>query len=110
MGISSQTLIKEKNLLQKSFDDLSGKIQAFEKETQILRNNLNAVHGALQQVNKLIAADDNFDKVITNGTSELPSDKPFPNSKAAKALEIKQKEEAKLLNEGDKWKKISMIF
>lgn len=102
MGISSQTLIKEKNLLQKSFDDLNGKIQAFEKETQILRNNLNAVHGALQQVNKLIAADKNFDIIIKNGTSELPDDKPFPNSKAAKALEIKEKEEAKLLNEGDK--------
>jgi hypothetical protein len=34
----------------------------------------------------------------------------LPNTKAAKALEIKQKEEAKLLNEGDKWKKISTIF
>ena len=96
MGISSQTLIREKNLLQKSFDDLSGKIQAFEKETQILRNNLNAVHGALQQVNKLIASDVNFDKTTKKLTDELPADV------GAGQLEIKEKEPAKLLNEGDK--------
>jgi len=96
MGISSQTLIKEKNLLQKSFDDLSGKIQAFEKETQILRNNLNAVHGALQQVNKLIASDNNFDKTTKKLTDELPDDLPKDQ------LEIKEKEPAKLLNESEK--------
>ena len=96
MGISSQTLIKEKNLLQKTFDDLSGKIQSFEKETQVLRNNLNAVHGALQQVNKLIASDNNFDKQAKKITDNLPAD--LPKSE----LEIKEKEQAKLLNESEK--------
>ena len=32
----------------------------------------------------------------------MPADGPAPNTKASKALEIKQKEEAQLLNEGDK--------
>ena len=101
MGISSQTLIKEKNLLQKTFDDLSGKIQSFEKEAQVLRNNLNAVHGALQQVNKLIASDDNFDKTKNDLSSNLPADEA-DEAKVSKALEIKQKEEAQLLKEGEK--------
>ena len=93
MGVSSQTLIKEKNLLSKTFKELSDKIAETEKQMQVWKNNLNAVGGAIQQ-------DDNFDQIIKNG--EMPADQPLPNTKASKALEIKQKEAAQLLNEGDK--------
>lgn len=98
MGVSSQTLIKEKNLLQATFKELNDKIVAHEKQVQVWRNNLNAVHGALQQVDKLIKQDDNFAKdEILQGT--LPDDTQ-PAKKVD--LDIKQKEDAQLLNEGDK--------
>ena len=42
------------------------------------------------------------DQLIKNGEFKMPADGPAPNTKASKALEIKQKEEAQLLNEGDK--------
>ena len=100
MGVSSQTLIKEKNLLTKTFKELSDKIAETEKQMHVWRNNLNAVGGAIQQVDKFIKQDDNFDQIIKNG--KMPADQPLPNTKASKALEIKQKEEAQLLNEGDK--------
>ena len=102
MGVSSQTLIKEKNLLSKTFKELSDKIAETEKQMQVWKNNLNAVGGAIQQVDKFIKQDDNFDQLIKNGEFKMPADQPLPNTKASKALEIKQKEEAQLLNEGDK--------
>lgn len=106
MGVSSQTLIKEKNLLQATFKELNDKIVAHEKQVQVWRNNLNAVHGALQQVDKLIKADDNFGKDdVLQG--RLPDDHPHPENVN---LEIKQKEEAQLLNEGEKWKKIGIVL
>ena len=51
-----------------------------------MRNNLNAIHGALQQVNKMIAVDAQYYKEPEKDSS----------------LEIKEKEKAKLLNEGEK--------
>lgn len=86
MGISTKQLQAEKTLLQKSFDDLNVKIQTIDKEVQVMRNNLNAIHGALQQVNKMIAVDAQYYKEPEKDSS----------------LEIKEKEKAKLLNEGEK--------
>jgi len=94
MGISTKQLQAEKTFLQKSFDDLNVKIQTIDKEVQVMRNNLNAIHGALQQVNKMIAVDAQHNKEPEKDSS----------------LEIKEKEKAKLLNEGEKWKKISTVF
>jgi len=94
MGISTKQLHAEKTSLQKSFDELNVKIQTIDKEVQIMRNNLNAIHGALQQVNKMIEVDARYNKQPEKDSS----------------LEIKEKEQAKLLNEGEKWKKISTIF
>ena len=122
MGVSTQDLMKEKYVLNKSFNDLNTKIQTIEKELGTMRNNLNALNGAIQIVDKMIAQDENFDpktgqfKVSSNGT--LPADGNFAKEKidndnvkkVQKQLEIKEKEEAELLNEGDKWKKISTVF
>ena len=102
MGISRKVLVDERSTLKKTFDDLQSKINLIDKESTALKNNLNAVGGAIQQVDKFIKQDDNFDQLIKNGEFKMPADGPAPNTKASKALEIKQKEEAQLLNEGDK--------
>ena len=87
MGISIKQLEEERVVLAKTFDDLNIKIQQVEGETQKMRNNLNAVHGALQQMDKLIK----MERVLgTDGPAKQAS------------LEIEEKEEAKLLNESDK--------
>ena len=57
MGISLKQLEEEKAALQFTFDQLNMKIKKIEGETQTMRNNLNAVHGALQQMDKLIRQD-----------------------------------------------------
>ena len=42
-------------LLTKEFQDLEGKVKAVEVDLLQMRANLNALNGALQQVNKLMA-------------------------------------------------------
>jgi len=54
MNINIDTLIEEKTLLQKDFDELSKKIRQVELEVNQMKNNLNALNGAIQQTNKLI--------------------------------------------------------
>mgnify|MGYP002826469677 CR=1 FL=1 len=100
MGISTKQLEDEKAVLQKTFDELNLKIRTVENETQKMRNNLNAVHGAMQEIDKLIK----IDMVHGNGEGK---DGFTPNEAS---LEIKQKEEARLLNEGEKWKKIGIVL
>ena len=92
MGISTKQLQIEKASLQKTFDDLNVKIQTIDKEVQVMRNNLNAIHGALQQVNKMIAVDAQYGKELESTNSD---------SKGS-SLEVKEKEPAKLLNESEK--------
>ena len=55
MTISVDTLIEEKTLLQKDFDQLNQKIKQVEIEMIQMKANLNALNGAIQQTNKLIA-------------------------------------------------------
>ena len=93
MGITTQTLMKERFVLQKSFNEMNSKIQSVEKEIAQMKNNLNAVHGALQQVERMIKFD--AEQGRDDGThAKEPDDKP--------TLDIKPKEEAQLLNENDK--------
>ena len=54
MAIDEQTLNTERLLLKKEFDTLSDKIRQFELDLGQLRGNLNALHGAIQQTDKLI--------------------------------------------------------
>jgi len=121
MGVSTQDLMKEKYILNKSFNDLNTKIQAVEKELGTMRNNLNALNGAIQIVDKMIAQDENFDKntgkLINSPDGKLPANNNFSKEridqeqvkKTQKELEINSSEKT-LLNEGEKWKKISTIF
>ena len=54
MNIDEQTLNSERLLLKKDFDNLSDKIKQFELDLGQMRGNLNALHGAIQQTDKLI--------------------------------------------------------
>ena len=54
MTIDEQTLSTERLLLKKDFDILSDKIRQFELDLGQMRGNLNALHGAIQQTDKLI--------------------------------------------------------
>ena len=54
MTISVDTLIEERTLLQKDFDQLSKKMKQVEIEMIQMKANLNALNGAIQQTNKLI--------------------------------------------------------
>ena len=54
MVIELKTLNDERDTLKKDFDGLSQKIAQTEKDLGLMRNNLNAVYGAIQQVDKLI--------------------------------------------------------
>ena len=87
MGISTKTLQDERTTLKKTFDEIQSKLQMIEKETTAYRNNLNAVGGAIQEIDKLIALDQK------NG-AEIAA--------AKGSLDITEKEKPKLLNEGEK--------
>jgi hypothetical protein len=54
MSIDEKTLLEERLLLKKDFDTLSDKIRQFELDLGQMRGNLNALHGAIQQTDKLI--------------------------------------------------------
>jgi len=54
MSIDLKILTEETTKLKKDFDDLTGKISTIEKEMITMKNNLNAIYGAIQQTDKLI--------------------------------------------------------
>ena len=54
MGLPLKVLQEERVKLKKEFDDLSQKIATIDKEVVTMRNNLNAIYGALQQTDKFI--------------------------------------------------------
>ena len=54
MTISIEQLNEEKALLQADFDKLNSKINKITNDLAEMKANLNAVNGAIQQVNKLI--------------------------------------------------------
>ena len=55
MSLTFDDLVEEKTLLQKDFTDLEKNVKKVEIELLQMRANLNAVHGAIQQVNKMMA-------------------------------------------------------
>ena len=54
MNIDEKTLLAEKELLTKDFNSISEKIKQYEVELNNMRNNLNAIYGAIQQTDKLL--------------------------------------------------------
>ena len=55
MSLSFEDLVEEKSLLQKDFTELEKNVKNVEVELLQMRANLNALNGAIQQVNKLMA-------------------------------------------------------
>ena len=89
MGISRKVLVDERSTLKKTFDDLQGKINLIDKESTALRNNLNAVGGAIQQIDKLL-------HISAESGKDLP-----PEEKDKTTLDITQSQK-QLLKEGEK--------
>lgn len=54
MSIDDKTLLSEREVLKKDFDTLSERIKQVEKDLGTMKGNLNAVYGAIQQIDKLI--------------------------------------------------------
>tara|TARA_Y100001937_G_scaffold85823_1_gene116078 strand:+ start:288 stop:566 length:279 start_codon:yes stop_codon:yes gene_type:complete len=92
MGVSKKQLMNEKTTLKKTFDEIQSKLQVISKEQEQYKNNLNAVGGALQQVEKLLS--------MNHANWEL--EQKGIDIDTGKKLEIKEKEKPSLLNEGEK--------
>ena len=57
MAIDEKILQQERKQLKTDFDTLSSKVTQVEKDLGGMKSNLNAVYGAIQQVDKLIELD-----------------------------------------------------
>ena len=57
MAIDEKILQQERKQLKTDFDTLSSKVSQVEKDLGGMKSNLNAVYGAIQQVDKLIELD-----------------------------------------------------
>jgi uncharacterized coiled-coil DUF342 family protein len=68
MNIDEQTLQSERDTLKNDFDTLSQRIAQVEKDLGQMKSNLNAIYGAIQQVDKLL----NLSK---SGDKQLPPEK-----------------------------------
>ena len=77
MTIDIDTLKNEREVLKKDFDALSARINQTEKDLTTMKGNLNAVYGAIQQVDKFIKFDnDSEDKqLLTEKKKSMPADK-----------------------------------
>ena len=54
MAIDEKTLLEERKVLEEDFNALNDRIKQVEKDLSTMKSNLNAVYGAIQQVDKLL--------------------------------------------------------
>ncbi len=54
MVIDEKTLLDERKVLEDDFNTLNDRIKQVEKDLGTMKSNLNAVYGAVQQVDKLL--------------------------------------------------------
>ena len=69
MAIQTSDLVSQRDLLAKDFDALSERIKKVDVELSQMKGNLNAVHGAIQQIDKLISISEK------DGKDEMPKEK-----------------------------------
>ena len=62
MMIDEQTLKDERKVLEEDFNTMSNRIKQVEKDLGQMRSNLNALYGAIQQVDRLLAKINPTDK------------------------------------------------
>ena len=79
MAIELSTLQTERDTLQKDFDTLSARIKQVDADLITMKSNLNAIYGAIQQTDKLIAKDSG----TTSEKQLLTEKKPMPAEKQA---------------------------
>jgi len=77
MAIDEKTLLEERKVLEEDFNNTKDRIVQVEKDLGNMKSNLNAVYGAIQQIDKLRAK-------LSEGKDEK---KPMPAEKE-KALNI----------------------
>ena len=78
MAIELKELQSERDILQKDFDNLSGRIKQVDTDLITMKSNLNAIYGAIQQVDKLIAKDSGTTsekQLLTEKDKVMPADK-----------------------------------
>ena len=78
MAIELSTLQTERDTLQKDFDNLSGRIKQVDADLITMKSNLNAIYGAIQQVDKLIAKDSEEQsekQLLTEKDKVMPAEK-----------------------------------
>jgi len=68
--IDEKTLLEERKVLEQDFNTTKDKIVQVEKDLGSMKSNLNAVYGAIQQVDKLLALSKK-----TGDKKEMPADK-----------------------------------
>jgi|TARA_E500000318_G_C3494709_1_gene185880 septal ring factor EnvC (AmiA/AmiB activator) len=67
MSINTTDLQNERDVLVKDFEALKDRIKQVDAELIQMKSNLNAVHGAIQQVDKLIK--------MSEETTKMPEEK-----------------------------------
>ena len=78
MAIEISTWKTEREVLQKDFDNLSGRIKQVDADLITMKSNLNAIYGAIQQVDKLIAKDSeetSEKQLLTEKDKVMPAEK-----------------------------------
>ena len=77
MSITLKELQDERDVLKGDFETLSGRIKSVENELGQMKSNLNAVYGAIQQVDKLIkkSSPDKQEKQLLTEKHPMPVDK-----------------------------------
>ena len=55
MSIDEKTLLEERKVLEEDFNTTKDRIVQVEKDLGNMKSNLNAVYGAIQQIDKLLA-------------------------------------------------------
>jgi len=77
MAINTDTLKNEREVLKRDFDTLSARINQVEKDLGTMKSNLNAVFGAIQQVDKLLKLDTESGEkqLLTEKEKSMPASK-----------------------------------
>jgi len=66
--IDEKTLLDERKVLETDFNTMSDRIKQVEKDLGTMKSNLNALYGAIQQTDRLIAK-------LKDGDKEMPPEK-----------------------------------
>ena len=74
MSIDEKTLLEERKVLENDFNTTKERIVQVEKDLGNMKSNLNAVYGAVQQIDKLI--------VLTRGGKDDKKSMPAEKEKA----------------------------